>query len=55
MDLRAEKSMDEAMAAFKAWGKRHGGTRLIEQFDVGRATGDVTIWRGTCPGQEEEP
>lgn len=33
MDLRAEKSMDEAMAAFKAWGKRHGGTRLIEQFE----------------------
>ena len=33
MDLRAEKSMDDAMAAFKAWGKRHGGTRLIEQFE----------------------
>ena len=33
MDLRAEKSMDEAMAALKAWGKRHGGTRLNEQFE----------------------
>lgn len=34
LDLRAEKSMDEAMAAFKIWGKRHGGTRLNEQFEA---------------------